>query len=247
MRSFFSPKTRSSSAVAFSYLPSSYSSFSSSYSFLFFSSAAFGCAALSYIEAEEKPKKEEEVMEAYTSTLWPLINSEKLLLIGTAVRTKYMFSVYSYAVYVDPKIQLGDNADDICSRIVSAKVKKSLEMCFKRDITGEDMKDGLQGSLAPLMKKSDKNDAVMKEFSSQFQGLKLKKDTKLSFFFDYNNRGEATLSCVFEGKPLKSIASDDLCEAFLNIYFGKNPISSEFQPYVKANLKNFEQKRRQYF
>ncbi len=186
------------------------------------------------------------VKEKATGVEFPAVRSVEgvaapLALTGTGVRTKIVFKVYAFGLYVDPKAAkeglakwAGKSADDLrkdpalYAAIDELKGDRLAVMHFVRDVDSGKMREAMTEAMDRGV---PANDPARKAFLDLWTGeIKNGEDVLLLFTAD----GKTSL--IRGGKTVGTVASPALARSVLQSWLGPKPVSDDIQQGIVTAL-----------
>jgi len=146
----------------------------------------------------------------------------ELALNGAGLRTRFMFNVYTIALYVPEKS--GD-----AERLLGAAGPKRIEIVTLRSLTGEQFVDALvkamrenhsEQEMAALQPRGD-------QFSATMRGLQ-KTETGTRIFIDWVP-GTGTVLSVGGQATGQPVAGEDFYRALLKVWIGAQPVQKDLK------------------
>lgn len=150
----------------------------------------------------------------------------RMMLTGTAMRTKWTLKVYSIGSYVQEKTPVRN-----ASELVSADVPKQLCLSFERDVDGATLSGSFCDSIG-MIKPAPAFAAELAELTRYMQAHPVKVGSRiwLSYIPGYG------LGCQVVGAPELKIKNVELARAVWEVYMGRKNLGVAIQTGLTSHL-----------
>jgi len=190
------------------------------------------------------PSKETKKEKVSFKLGFPASRGLGLQLAGEGVRSKGPIKVYTAAIYLDrggvvsalKKIKsLSKSASDLAKSrdfedaIINGGFAKHVVLKMSRNVSGKTMAEAIGDSVKPRMKGKDSKQL------SEFQNIllsSLKDGAKTGMILSFE--GTSSLTVKINGTKKGSVSSPALCKAFIDVYVGKDCVSSSLKSSVAS-------------
>lgn len=165
------------------------------------------------------------------------LGSPSLTLAGEGIRSKGPIKVYSCELYFDKNAVIKSvsslkgksllNSRDFENALINGNFNKNVILKMLRNVSGKTMATALSDSVKPRMRGKDS-----KQLNELTELLltSLKDGAKTGMVLSFE--GTSSLTVKLDGNKKGSIYSPTLCKAFIDVYVGKDCVSSS----LKSNL-----------
>jgi hypothetical protein len=169
-----------------------------------------------------------DVDPRYAATIASRIGGKpvRLVLTGTAMRTKYGFSVYAIGSYLQEGVKVR-NGDEL-ARIAAAK---QLQLIFERDVDGETMAQSFRESIA-MSHPAPAYAAELAKLEAYFRSNPVKRGNHIWLSYVPG----AGLGCQLAGKPGTMIENVGFAQAAWEVYLGRRNLGMAIKTGLTSRL-----------
>jgi Chalcone isomerase-like len=150
----------------------------------------------------------------------------RVVLTGTALRTRYWFNVYAIGSYVE----LGVNVHS-AEHLIALDCPKQLHLVMERDVDGKDMAEAFKAAI-----RLNHDEPAFADEIGTFTGAMLANGVKKGDHIYLTNVPKVGLRCAIGSKPEFMIENPAFARAVWDIYFGQNNLGREIKEGLMSRL-----------
>lgn len=150
----------------------------------------------------------------------------KMVLTGTAMRTKYTFKVYSIGSYVQEKVVVRN-----ASELVRVDVPKQLCLAFERDVDGDALSESFKDSIG-MIQPAPAFAAELATLTRYMKAHPVKTGSRIWL----SSIPGVGLGCQVDGAPELKIANVALAQTVWEVYLGRKNLGVAIQSGLTSHL-----------
>lgn len=150
----------------------------------------------------------------------------KMVLTGTAMRTKYTFKVYSIGSYVHEKAAVRN-----ASELVSADVPKQLCLAFEREVDGDSLSESFRDSIG-MIRPAPAFAAELATLTRYMKAHPIKVGSRIWLSYIPG----VGLGCQVAGAPELKIPNVALAQTVWEVYLGRKNLGVAIQTGLTSHL-----------